>query len=311
MTLRAAARATRYVSGRSGARGPAIAKHPQRRHVPSPACAVHRARRRGKAPIEERSTIPGDEGVTVRVVATYGIKGGVGKTSSAVNLATLAAQAGRRTLLWDLDSQGAAGYLLRVKPKVKGGSIGLLTGHRDLEDAVKATSVEGLDLLPADVTIRAADAALEDTKKPEKQLGRLLKTVRDDYDIAFLDCPPGLSLLSENVFAAVDVLLVPLIPSPLSLRTYEQLEEFLAALDGPKVRVHPFFSMVDGRKRLHAEIRAELMRRTTSVLTSWVPAASAVERMGLTRQPVVVSEPTSRAAQAYRDLWSELAGLLA
>ncbi len=246
----------------------------------------------------------------MRVVATYGIKGGVGKTSAAVNLAALAAAEGRRTLLWDLDPQGAAGYLLRVKPKVKGGSIGLLTGRRDLDDAVKATSVENLDLLPSDVTIRGADAALEDAKRPDRQLGRLLKTVRDDYDLVVLDCPPGLSLLSENVFAAVDILLVPLIPSPLSLRTYEQLLEFLGGLDGPRPRVHPFFSMVDGRKRLHAEVRAELLRRTPTVLTGWVPAASAVERMGLTRQPVVVGEPSSPAAQGYRDLWSELSGLL-
>ena len=256
-------------------------------------------------------TLSATEGVLVRVVATYGIKGGVGKTSAAVNLAALAAAEGRRTLLWDLDPQGAAGYLLRVKPKVKGGSLGLLTGQRDLDEAVKSTSVDGLDLLPADVTIRGADAALEEAKRPEKQLGRLLKTVRDDYDLVFLDCPPGLSLLSENVFAAVDILLLPLVPSPLSLRTYEQLLEFLTALDGPKPRVHPFFSMVDGRKRLHAEVRAELMQRTPSVLTGWVPAASAVERMGLTRRPVVLSEPAGRAAQGYRDLWSELSGLLA
>lgn len=245
----------------------------------------------------------------MRIVATYGIKGGVGKTSAAVNLAALAAREGRRTLLWDLDPQGAAGYLLQVEPKVKGGSIGLLTGRRELDEAVRATGVDGLDLLPADVTIRAADTALEDAKKPDKQLGRLLKTVRDDYDLAVLDCPPGLTLLSENVFAAVDLLLVPLIPTPLSLRTFEQLEAFLSGRARP--RVAPFFSMVDGRKRLHAEVRAELLRRSTAVLTGWVPASSAVERMGLTRRPVVVSEPTSRAALAYAELWAEVAGLLA
>ena len=72
----------------------------------------------------------------------------------------------------------------------------------------------------------------------------------------------------------------------------------------------PFFSMVDGRKRLHAEVRAELLRRSTAVLTGWVPASSSVERMGLTRRPVVLSEPTSRAALAYVELWAEVAGLL-
>jgi chromosome partitioning protein len=246
----------------------------------------------------------GEQGM--RILATYGIKGGVGKTSAAVNLATLSALEGRRTLLWDLDPQGAAGFLLRVKPKVKGGSIGLLTGRRDLDDAVKATSVPGLDLLPADVTIRAADSALEDAKRPERQLGRLLKTVRDDYDIAVLDCPPGLSLLSENVFAAVDALLAPIIPTPLSLRTFDQLTAFLDEFEGPRPRVHPFFSMVDGRKRIHADIRAELEQRSTALLSAWIPAASAVERMGLTRQPLVVSDPTSVPAQAYRDLWAEL-----
>lgn len=247
----------------------------------------------------------------MRVVGLYGIKGGVGKTSAAVNLATLAAGAGRRTLLWDLDPQGAAGYLLRVKPKVKGGSLGLLTGHRDLDDAVKATSVDGLDLLPADVSIRNADSALEDSKKPDRQLARLLRTVRDQYDVVFLDCPPGLTLLSENVFEAVDVLLVPLIPAPLSLRTYEQLEQFLSDSGGPRPQVHPFFSMVDGRKKLHAQVRAELMRRTPAVMTGWVPAASAVERMGMLRAPVVISEPSGRAAQGYRDLWEELSGFIA
>lgn len=246
----------------------------------------------------------------MRVLASYGIKGGVGKTSAAVNLAALAAADDRRTLLWDLDPQGAAGFLLDVKPKARSSSLSLLTGQRDLDDAIKATSVDGLDLLPADVSIRGADAALGEARKPGKQLARILKTIRDDYDLVILDCPPGLTLLSENVFDAVDVLLVPLIPAPLSLRTYEQLEEFLGKRQGAKPRLAPFFSMVDGRKRLHAEVRDELERRTPDLLESWIPAASAVERMGLFREPVVISEPSSRAAQAYDDLWWEISALL-
>ncbi|MDQ1709509.1 MAG: chromosome partitioning protein, partial [Frankiaceae bacterium] len=150
-----------------------------------------------------------------------------------------------------------------------------------------------------------------EAKKPIKALTRILKTVRDDYDLVILDCPPGLSLLSENVFDAVDVLLVPLIPAPLSLRTYDQLVEFLSkASSGTQPRLAPFFSMVDGRKRLHAEVRDELAARTPDLLESWLPAASVVERMGATRQPLVITDPSSRAAQAYDDLWWELAGLL-
>lgn len=247
----------------------------------------------------------------MKVVATYGIKGGVGKTSAAVNLAALAALNDWRTLLWDLDPQGAAGYLLGAKHKSRGGSLGVLTGERDVDDAIKATHVDGLDLLPADVTIRGADAALGEAKKPHKQLARVLKTVRGSYDLVILDCPPGLSLLSENVFDAVDVLLVPLIPAPLSLRTYDQLVEFLGKVGGATPRVAPFFSMVDGRKRLHAEVRDELAGRTPDVLESWIPATTTIERMGLTRQPVVSTDPSSRAAQAYDDLWWELSALLA
>ena len=246
----------------------------------------------------------------MKVLATYGIKGGVGKTTTAVNLAALAAADGLRTVLWDLDPQGASAFLLRVRPKVKGGSLALLTGERDLESAVKETGVPGLDLLPADTSIREADLALDDAKKPDKQLNRVLKTIRDDYDLVVLDCPPGLTLLSENVFRAADLLLVPLIPSPLSLRTYDQLLEFLADVEGATTKVHPFFSMVDRRKNLHADVRRELLQRTTRPLTAWVPAASIVERMAVTRQPLVVTHPHSSVAVAYRDIWSELLGLL-
>ena len=247
----------------------------------------------------------------MKVLATYGIKGGVGKTTTAINLAALAAAEGLRTVLWDLDPQGAAAYLLKVKPKVKGASLSLLTGERELESAVKQTGVPGLDLLPADVSLRSADLALDEAKKPDKQLSRVLKTVRDDYDLAILDCPPGLTLLSENVFRSADLLLVPLVPTPLSVRTYDQLLDFLGTIGDVRSRVHPFFSMVDRRKTLHHDIRRELLQRTTRPLTAWVPAASIVERMAISRRPLVLSHPHSSVTAAYRDIWSEVVGLLA
>src|SRR3954452_5253415 len=243
----------------------------------------------------------------MRVLATYGIKGGVGKTSAAVNLAAIAAASGRRTLLWDLDPQGAAGFLLRVKPKVKGGTLGLLAGRRELDDAIKSTEIDGLELLPADVTARNADLTLEEAKRPVRQVGRLLKPLADDYDLVILDCPPSLSLLSENVFEAAHLLLAPVVPSPLSMRTLTQLQRFLADGDGHRPAVRGFFSMVDSRKRLHLEAVAS---PPDGMLRTPIPAVSVIERMGATRRPVVLTEPGGRAAWAYRSLWDEITPLL-
>jgi cellulose biosynthesis protein BcsQ len=96
----------------------------------------------------------------VKIFATYNIKGGVGKTTAAVNLAYLSAADGCRTLLWDLDPQGAASFLFRIKPRVKGGGKALIRGTKALDDAIKGTDFDHLDLLPADFTYRNMDLLL-------------------------------------------------------------------------------------------------------------------------------------------------------
>lgn len=243
----------------------------------------------------------------MRTVAVYAIKGGVGKTSAAVNLAALAVGTGLRTVVWDLDPQGAATYLLGGKAKVKGGSEALLSGKRDLEQVVKTSDVAGLDLLPADFSFRDLDTALVDSKKPVKQLSRLIKPLDDAYDLMVIDCPPSISLLSENVFRAAELLLVPVVPTTLSLRTLDQLTDFLGDADevSKPPALHGFFSMVDSRKSLHKEVMAEL-GKDPRMLATPIPSVSAIERMGLTRKPVVMTEPTGRAATAYRELWSDI-----
>jgi chromosome partitioning protein len=246
----------------------------------------------------------------VKVVATYSIKGGVGKTSAAVNLGALAARDGRRTVLWDLDPQGAASFLLRVKPKVKGGGRKLVRGRRDPLEVLKGTDVEGLDLLPADFSYRHLDLVLDSAKKPLRGLGGVLTSLADDYDLAILDCAPSISLVSENVFRAADLLLVPLVPSTLSVRTLEQLHGFLASHPKRAPEVLAFFSMVDRRKRLHRELVSSLPAMAGGVAESVVPSASVVELMGPRRTPVVLSHPRTAAAQAYVTLWAELNGAL-
>jgi chromosome partitioning protein len=243
----------------------------------------------------------------VKIYATYNIKGGVGKTTAAVNLAYLAAAEGLHTLLWDLDPQGAASFLFRVKPRVKGGGKALIRGTRQLDDAIKGTDFDNLDLLPADFTYRNMDLLLDDSsKKPTERIARLLAPLAGEYDVVFLDCPPSISLVSENVLHATDILVVPLIPTTLSVRTLDQLTEFVADFDGRRPQVRAFFSMVDRRKRLHQEITKTLSTERPDVSLAAIPALSMIERMSVERAPVTAFAPRSQAARAYRALWSEL-----
>jgi chromosome partitioning protein len=243
----------------------------------------------------------------MKILATYNIKGGVGKTSTAVNIGHLAARDGLRVLLWDLDPQGAASFLLRVRPRVKGGGKALIKGRRELEEAIKGTDFDRLDLLPADFTYRNLDLILDSTKKPTERLDQLLRPLADEYDLIVLDCPPSISLLSESVLHAADVLLVPLIPTTLSVRTLDQLSDFIAGFDGHKPQVLAFCSMIDRRKRLHREIAEQLPEERSDVARTVIPALSLIERMSVERAPVTAFAPRSAAARQYAALWEEVA----
>lgn len=238
----------------------------------------------------------------MKVFATYSIKGGVGKTAAAVNLAYLAARDGEPSLLWDLDPQGAATFLLRVKPKVKGGAQAMVRRRRSIDEAIKATDFANFDLVPADLSYRHLDLALDRTKRPERQLADLLSPLAEEYSYVFLDCAPSMSLVSESIFGAADVLLVPTIPTTLSVRTLEQLGDFLDGQSDVSPKILTFFSLADRRKRLHRDVMAALSARS-DVLEDSVPSATEVEQMGKHRAPVAEYAPTSRAARCYEGLW--------
>ncbi len=242
----------------------------------------------------------------MKILATYNIKGGVGKTATAVNLGYLAARDGMRVLLWDLDPQGAASFLLRVRPRVKGGGAALIRGRRELDDAIKGTDFERLDLIPADFTYRNLDLILDATKKPTQRLSRLLRPLSTGYDLIILDCPPSISLLSESVLHAADALLVPLIPTTLSVRTLDQLSEFISGFDGRRPTLLAFCSMIDRRKRLHREIAERLPAERSDVAATVIPALSLIERMSVERAPVAAFAPRSAAAREYAALWQEV-----
>ena len=243
----------------------------------------------------------------MKVLATYSIKGGVGKTTAAVNLATEAARTGARVLLWDLDPQGAATFFVRVKPRLKGGAERLVSDRGELTAHARATDIVGVDVLPADFSLRHLDIHLDDTT-PDR-LAALLDGVRPAYDVALLDCAPGITLTSEAIFDAADALLVPTIPSTLSARTLEQLDRFLARVDDPPI-VLPFLSMIDRRRTVHRQLAAELVAGWPNLLPTQVPNIATVERMGVERAPLAAFAPSARGTIAFRDLWAEIAGRL-
>ena len=154
--------------------------------------------------------------------------------------------------------------------------------------------------------MRHLDLHLDDVKHPRRRLGALLEPLADDYDVALIDCPAGITLASESVFAAADVLLVPTIPTTLSKRTLDQLCEHLAD-HPPAPEVLPFISMFDRRKRLQRELVAELAAGTPRPLPTAIPNASVVELMGLERAPWRPTPRRSVAATAFRDLWRDVA----
>jgi len=246
----------------------------------------------------------------MHVLGCYNIKGGVGKTATAVNLAYAAASSGVRALLWDLDPQGAASFYFRVKPKVSGGAKGLMKGGQALGDLIKATDFDNLDMVPADFSYRKMDLLLDDQKKPTRRLRKLIKGLDDDYDLVVIDCPPSMSLVTENVSLAADALLVPLIPSTLSLRTYDQILAFRKKADLKDLSVYPFFSMVDRRRAMHKETMESFPADHPEALASTIPSTAEIERMGVHREPVAATTPNGRAAKAYQALWDEVHGRL-
>jgi len=245
----------------------------------------------------------------MKILASYNIKGGVGKTAAAVNLAYLCACENYRVLIWDLDPQGAASYYFRIKPRIKSGVKGLISRKHELSDLIKATDHENLDLIPADFSYRNMDLCLEETSKPTRRLRKLLKQLRKDYDFVFLDCPPSISLVSENVFTAADALIIPTIPTTLSLRTLKQLTGFLDGTKNHDLLLLPFFSMVDRRKNMHRLITEMPPKTLPTFLLSQVPYASEIEKMGIRRAPLATYANHSRSNEAYASLWSEIRSL--
>jgi cellulose biosynthesis protein BcsQ len=246
----------------------------------------------------------GEERMTI--LALFSNKGGVGKTAATVNLAYLAAQSGRSTLICDLDPQGSTTFYFRIKPKLKRKARGLPQQPKPIERSIKGTDYDGLELLPADFSHRNLDITFAGQKRSRRRLAMVLKPLCQEYDLIVLDCPPTINIVAENVIFAADHLLVPLVPTTLCVRTYEQLLTFTNEQGRDVAMLSPFLSMVDARKKLHRELSADLPGQIDGLLASTIPYRSKVEQMGLYREPLPAFAPSDGASRAYQALWAEI-----
>ena len=215
-------------------------------------------------------------------IALYNLKGGVGKTASCVNFSYLAAADGFKTLLWDIDPQGSSSFYYKVKPKQHPGIKKLITKDAHLESAIMSSDFELLDVIPADNSSKSFDIMLEEMKSSKSRIKSVLKQLDGEYDFVFIDCPPGFSALSENIFNAADIVLMPVIPTTLSIRTYNMVKDFFKEKDLDIGKLTCFFTMVDLRKNMHKE------------------------KMGVHKAPIMEFANSSYASKCYRELWTEI-----
>ncbi|MEK7198640.1 MAG: AAA family ATPase [Bacteroidota bacterium] len=238
-------------------------------------------------------------------IALYNLKGGVGKTAATINLAYLAAKEGYKTLIWDMDPQGSSSFYLGASAATKNESKKLLNSEMELLDAVQSTAYANLDIIPADLSARHADILLSEMKQSKKKISTLLATLKKEYEVVILDCPPGISLLHDAIFTGVDWVLMPNIPTTLSIRSFETVADYFKENGLDKTKLKCFFSMVDHRKNLHHEVM-NTFYKDKIFLKNYIPYLSDVEKMGIHEAPLETFAASSYAAQCYRDLWKEI-----
>ncbi|MCB0832569.1 MAG: ParA family protein [Bacteroidetes bacterium] len=238
-------------------------------------------------------------------IAVYNLKGGVGKTAAAVNLAWLSANEGRRTLLWDLDSQGSASFYFHSKPKYKIPPKKVAQEY-GLTGFLKKTDFGNLTILPADFANPRIDAIAQQMHKSPQAIRKALKEVSGETDLVWIDAPGGFTPLTANLLAAADWILVPLIPTVLSLRSYSNVVRYVRQRKLETRRIIPFFSLVDLRKSIHSATIKEFVFPGSKFTRAYIPYASDVERMGVRRAPLVSYSRSSTSAMAYTALWKEI-----
>jgi chromosome partitioning protein len=246
------------------------------------------------------------------VIAVVNTKGGVGKTTTSVNLAAALASQEQRVLLVDLDSQGcASGWLGFKRSRRKPSAASCLLHDFPVSQAIRRTRTPHLDIITGSVELANADVVLCEKIGRETVLKQMLAGVRPGYQIVVLDCPPGLSLLTINSLVAADALIVPVMPRHLVI---QHLPDIMAAMDKVRARLGGkarllglLLVMVDNRRRsdraILQRVRAQYQDR---VFATEIPLSTTVEHATVAEKSVLAFAPRSKAAKSFQRLATEV-----
>jgi len=247
-----------------------------------------------------------------RIIAIANQKGGVGKTTTAVNLGAAIAELGFRVLVVDLDPQGNATTGLGLNPRDVSGSIyDVIMSNALVEDCVEPTSIKNLFVVPATVDLSGAEIELVPQISRELKLRKALESIRDQYDLIFIDCPPSLGLLTVNGLSAADDVIVPIQCEYYAL---EGLGQLLRNVSLVQANLNPLLdvrgivlTMYDARTKLADQVVNEVREYFgAKVYETVVPRTVRLSEAPSFGQPIIVFDPTSRGAKAYRELAKEV-----
>jgi chromosome partitioning protein len=252
-----------------------------------------------------------------RIVAVANQKGGVGKTTTTINLAASLAELGFRTLVIDLDPQGNATTGLGLNPwKVEISMYDVLLRDVPMEDCIDASSVRNLFVAPSNLDLAGAEVELVPAFSRELRLRRAIEPIASDYEFIFIDCPPSLGLLTVNALAAASEVLVPIQCEYYAL---EGLGQLLRNVDLVKMNLNPVVEvsalvlvMFDARTKLSEQVASEVRSHFKSrVCGTVIPRTVRLSEAPSFGQPINVYDPFSRGAIAYRELAKEISGVSA
>ena len=249
----------------------------------------------------------------VRITACTNQKGGVGKTTTVINLAAFLALSGTRTLVIDLDPQGNATSGLGVdRRSVEGSSYDALVDRAPLSELVMGTPVEGLDLLPSSPSLSGAEVELVGLEGRERRLSASLAELNGRYERVLIDCPPSLGLLTVNALTAADGVLIPIQTEYYALEGLSQLVNTIRRVReglNPRLEIEGVvLTMYDARTNLSAQVASEVRRHMNgSVYDTIVPRSVRLSEAPSHGLPIALYDPGSRGASAYRELAGEVA----